>query len=121
MKKISSELIKQVEQALKIELYECQKDYILNGYLACANEKCTGKTTAYCIKLLLTEGEPIKMWSFEATASYIDDTHSGVGYKDWFRRYLASIYKKLIDANIETRKIEFYQDQNSHNFFLNHV
>ncbi|QHI73807.1 hypothetical protein [Aminipila terrae] len=121
MEKIGGEIIATVEQALQIELYACQKDYILNGYLPCTNEKCTGKTTAYCIKLLLTEGEPIKMWSFEATTNYIDVSSSGVNYKDWFRRYLASIYKKFMDAGIETRKVEFYQDQSSQDFFLNHI
>lgn len=121
MRKISSELIAEVEQALEIELYVCQKDYILNGYLACSNENCTGKTTAYCIKLLLTEGKTIKMWSFENTCTYIDKVNTGVQYKDWFRKYLARIYKKLNDAGIETRQIEFYEDKRSQAFFLRNI
>jgi hypothetical protein len=59
-------LIPHIENALGIRLYDNQKDYLLaNGLLG--NERNTGKTTAYCIKLALSDGEPLnlkKPWEF---------------------------------------------------------
>jgi len=114
MGNISEKQIEEVEKALGIKLYICQKDYILNGNVACPNERCTGHTTAYCIKLLLTEGEPIKLWDWEQMARLADYKRNNT-YVDFFRNFIAENYERLKRAGIKTRLVEFKRVKDGEN------
>lgn len=111
MEGINEKRVAEVEKALGIKLYECQRDYIFNGKHACPNERCTGYTTAYCIKLLLTEGEPIRLWEWEYVKWITDGIH-GRSYIEWFRKFLIENYERLRAAGIETRIVEFKKVKN---------
>ena len=121
MEGINEKRINEVEKALGIKLYACQRDFIFNGYQGCHNERCTGQTTAYCIKLLLTDGEPIKLWDPEQMKRLSDGNRFGSRYNEWFRRFLIENYERLKAAGVETRVVEFkrvkdgeYSRQDSH-------
>jgi hypothetical protein len=97
--------LEEAEKALGLKLYECQRNYILYGDVICTNERCTGYTTAYCLKLLLTKGEPIKAWNFEEMYRLADGAH-GRTYVEHFRRYLSDWYRFLKAKGVEVREVE---------------
>lgn len=107
MDNISEKTIAEVEKALGIKLYDCQKDFIFNGNRACPNERCTGYTTAYCIKLLLTGGEPIRLWDPEQMKRLADYKKNNFYHWDFFRQFLGEHYEQLRVAGIVTRIVEF--------------
>ena len=107
MEEISEKRVAEVEKALGIKLYICQRDFILNGNRGCPNERCTGYTTAYCIKLLLTAGEPLKLWDPEQMKQLADYKNNNFYHWDFFRKFLGEHYKQLKAAGVETRLVEF--------------
>lgn len=58
--KIDYEVIKKIEQAFGFQLYDWQKDYLLGKRTCRIKGRVNGKTFAYCIRLLLSDGNPIK-------------------------------------------------------------
>ncbi len=62
-KKRIDRTIKKVERALGIKLYDWQKAFIFHNKsygLEVSAYRCTGKTLAHCLRLCLSEGEPIE-------------------------------------------------------------
>ena len=119
MNKLDLELLGRVERALKLTFKEWQRNYILDIPMVLdlsITARHTGKTLAYVVKLLLTEGEPIKLYDIKYIYSISDDyhnvggRHSDVAYSQWFRNYLVHIHTDLIAEGIETRKV-FYSKQ----------
>lgn len=54
--------IDKIEQALSIKLYAWQIEYLQgNEKVNIPSERRQGKTLAYCIKLALSKGEPIRL------------------------------------------------------------
>ena len=106
MESINEKRIAEVEKALGIKLYTCQREFILNGIIACRNERCTGRTTAYCIKLLLSEGEPIKLWDREQMLRLMDYKGNN-SYVRFFEERLTKIYEQLKVSGVVTRTVEY--------------
>jgi len=91
----------------------CQRDFILNGVHACPNERYTGYTTAYCIKLLLTEGEPIRARDYGEMERLADGWH-GRHYTDYFRRFLYDHYEMLKEKGVKVRQVELKKPKDVH-------
>lgn len=71
--KITKEVIPFIEKAMGFELYEHQKNYLLErGNLK--SGRATGKTVAYCIKLALSDGEPLNLSRLENFSDFGDGT-----------------------------------------------
>ena len=98
-KMITPEMIPKIESAFGFHLYDWQKDYMLGKMQHRAGGRCNGNTFAYCVKLLLSNGEPIKVKDIQ---KYIDEAH-GSGYYRWFTDYCLEINEKLIAAGFKTR------------------
>lgn len=82
-------MIAAIEAALGMKLYENQIKYIIGeieqpNY---DNDRATGKTTAYCIKLALSSGDPLDLRRPEL---FSDSVYSGI--TDRIGRYSKSFF-----------------------------
>lgn len=88
--KITEQLIPHIEKAIGFKLYEHQVNYLLDkGGLT--GGRRTGKTVAYCVKLALSDGEPIDLRKPE---NYADEwslpdhkRYAKTFFRDEFMRY----------------------------------
>jgi len=89
-----------IEKAFGFPLYDWQKDYLLGNHCKIPyGQRCSGRTFAYCLKLLLSDGEPIKRRDL---FKYRDKNH-GTHYDSWFARYIWVINNTLLAVGFETR------------------
>lgn len=99
--KITDETIGKIEDVFGYSLYEWQKKYLKGEIELRPSERRNGKTFAYCIKLLLSDGEKIgKRDIFR----FRDEEH-GVSYPRWFKGFCLEINDKLVENGFETRII----------------
>lgn len=96
---IESEMIPRIESAFGFTLYDWQKDYLLGKIHRRAGGRHNGNTFAYCVKLLMSDGEPINVVDLR---KYIDEIH-GSRYARWFTGYCMEINEKLVSAGFKTR------------------
>lgn len=96
---IEPEMIPKIESVFGFSLYDWQKDYLLGKIKHRVGGRHNGNTFAYCVKLLLSDGDPI---SVKDLWKYIDEVH-GSGYYRWFTDYCLEINEKLIAAGFKTR------------------
>lgn len=82
-------MIVKIQTALGMELYEGQKQYLLNGGAYWFGDRRSGKTLAFCIKLALSEGEPLNMKEPE---NFCDSDYGFINNK---RRYASSYFKRM--------------------------
>lgn len=94
--------IRKIEEAFEFPLYDWQKDYLLGKRNTRMGGRCNGNTFAYCLKLLLSDREPIK----KRDLFKYRDEHHGTHYDSWFAGYIFDINKTLVAAGFETRVIE---------------
>lgn len=97
--KITNETITKIEEIFGFVLHDWQKDYLLGKSYDKPNERQSGRTFAYCVGLLLSDGEKI---SGRDLTKYIDAFY-GSNYPYWFRNYALDINQALVDAGFETR------------------
>ena len=88
---ITEKMIPRIEQAVGFPLYDWQKDYLLG--------RRNGNTFAYIVKLLLSDGEPIKRRDL---LKYLDGEY---GNRRWFTDYVLEINDTLMKAGFETRVV----------------
>ncbi len=109
--------IRKVEQALGLKLYDWQKafifynkpyNYYVRGY------RKTGKTLAHCLRLCLSEGEPIIAALTPSTRAkneflcYLGEDGCSIHRSQFFINELRQVYNKLLAAgNIDLREITF--------------
>lgn len=103
---ITWKMIPEIEKAFGFSLYDWQKDYLLSDGLdnipwEVEIGRSNGRTFAYCVKLLLSDGEPINP-KLSELERYTDEFH-GIYYRLWFARYLLEINDTLKKAGFETR------------------
>ena len=124
MNKLDVELLGYVERALGLTFKDWQRNYILDIPMVLdmsITGRHTGKTLAYVVKLLLTDGEPIKVYDLNYIHAISDDYHNtggkhrDVAYSQWFRNYLVNIHNSLIEAGIETREVFYSKEQYDNN------
>ena len=107
----SEEIIRIVEFALKIKLYDWQKAYITGASDYVMPGRVSGKTTVYMIKLCLSEGDPIDLTKREIVERYADGIH-GSAYVAWFRDELWRVYDALKRiGGIKLREIIFSKNK----------
>ncbi|HBD00126.1 MAG TPA: hypothetical protein DC053_13420 [Lachnoclostridium sp.] len=95
--------IRKMEKVFGFTLYDWQKDYLLGNHCKFPHgQRCCGRTFAYCLKLLLSDGEPIKRRDL---FKYRDENH-GTHYDSWFAGYIWDINNTLLAAGFETRIVE---------------
>lgn len=97
--KIDDSVIAKIEEAFGFPLYDWQKDYILGKRNSRIGGRRNGNTFAYCVKLLLSDGEPIGR---RELTKWADGMH-GSRYPQWFAGYIMDINEKLINAGFKTR------------------
>lgn len=98
---ITGDLIPKIEKAFGFQLYDWQKEYLLGKTNHRLGGRRNGKTFAYCLKLLLSDGEPINR---REVFRYRDGEH-GLRYHDWFRNYCLEINDILTKNGFKTRII----------------
>ncbi len=105
-KKISIQLadIPRIEKALGFNLHDHQIKYLLNdGSLKLG--RATGKTTAYCIKLVLSDGEALDLRKPEIYADEIF-LHDHQRYaRNFFKHELLNIREKLMKCGFAVRDV----------------
>lgn len=103
---ITEEMIPRIELAFGFTLYDWQKDCLLGNPCDFPSEyqRQEGKTFIYCVKILLSDGEPILHKRLEF-AKFVDFPKWGLGlkYSLWFADYMNEINDKLVEAGFETR------------------
>ena len=99
---ITEEMISKIEQAFGFPLYDWQKDYLLRKRDTRMGGRNNGNTFVYCLKILLSDREPIKKRDL---FKYRDENH-GTHYDTWFAGYIWDINKILVAAGFETRVVE---------------
>lgn len=110
--KITKETIPLIEKALDEKLYDPQKEYLVNDGPYWYGGRASGKTTAYCIKLALSDGDPLDMRM--STGELIDIIDPDYGpdtnkrtYIRWFRRCFLEIWEQLKAAGLPVRELRY--------------
>jgi len=107
MGNISENLLRAVEKVLDIKLYNEQKNYLLNDGDYWFGGRQSGKTTAYCIKLALSDGPPLDMSvSYKWCDNDCGTPTNKRRYSDWFRGCFLDIWTRLKDAGFMVRDIK---------------
>lgn len=105
--KITEETISLIERALNIKLYNGQKEYLLNDGTYWYNfGRASGKTLVYCIKLALSDGNPLDMrkpWEICDPDYGLDENK--YNYSRWFRKFFFKIWHSLKDAGLPVREL----------------
>ncbi|MCJ8020805.1 hypothetical protein MUY40_28105 [Blautia sp. NSJ-159] len=100
---IDEGLIPKIENIFGFPLYDLQKSHLLgkpHDYFY--DDRCNGKTFAYCLKILLSDEKSIPRKP-NAFMRLSDSTFYSARYNKWFAGYLYEINKKLESAGIHTR------------------
>ena len=107
----SEEIIRIVELALRIKLYDWQKAYITKAADYIMPGRVSGKTTAYIVRFCITDGPPINIW--EEIDRVIDEQHTE-HYKEFFIHEVRRIYYELQRiGGMRLREISF--EKHKHN------
>ena len=105
----SEEIIRIVEVALRLKLYDWQKAYITGAADYVMPGRQSGATTAYMIKLCLSDGESIYLTTLNEIDRYADGNY-GPSYSDWLKNNLWDVYCKLKRiGGLKLRKIYFHK------------
>lgn len=96
---------KAIESALHIKLTDMQRQYIFGRSEWTLTGRCTGKTTAYCIKICISEGDAIVIRFGQMPPQFLDGFNTS-----WYNRFYTSeflrIYKALSKTNIRLREVK---------------
>lgn len=98
--KITESMIPLIEKALGFELYEWQKAYLLGEISKVPTERRAGRTTAYVVKLLLTNDRSIDSNKYKDIQEYKD--LQTPYYNDIFKHELRMIDDKLTSVGLRT-------------------
>lgn len=98
---IYEEQVQLINKALNIELYPWQKMYIFGNPedVVFPTERRSGRTTAYILRLLLSESEPLLIYRPDVLKNVIDAHYSSV-YYEWFRHEVHYIYQMLRETKV---------------------
>jgi hypothetical protein len=102
-KKITDETITKIEKTFGFSLYPWQVDYLKgNRSDTPVGDRHTGKTFAYCLRLLLS-GSSEHDFSDPRTIRFLVDDHSrGPVYMKWFQGYILELDNWLKLAGFDT-------------------
>ena len=94
-------IVENIEKALGFKLYDWQKDYIFNRSSHIPSGRRIGFTTAYILKLIISEGSKIRLDSIDDVRNICDDPRHGSSYLSWFINEFSDIYYKLSHTNLK--------------------
>lgn len=86
---INEQVIPRIEKAINLKLYDHQKNYLMDKGSLTGGRR-TGKTIAYCVKLALTDGEPLDLRTPEDFA----DEWSLPDHRAYARRFFRNEFMK---------------------------
>lgn len=98
--KITDKEIEKIENIFGFSLYDWQKKYLKGLVAYVLSDRRCGKTFAYCIKLLLSNGEKIQK---RDVYKYRDRMNQTGKYAIWFKGFFLEINEKLVENGFETR------------------
>ena len=98
---ITEEMLPKIEKAFDFSLYVWQKDYLLGKRQGRTLVRRNGNTFAYILRLLLSDGEPIKI---KELTKYVDEYH-GARYFMCFCEYCMEINDILLQNGFKTRLV----------------
>ena len=106
--KIDEQTIEIIEKALDFELYQEQKDYLMHG-TPLHGGRATGKTMAHCIKLALSEGEPLNTYYPEEFCDndYGRRINKERYARDFYRHAFMEIWEMLSGTGLPVRDVMF--------------
>lgn len=99
--KITDETINKIETIFRFSLYDWQKKYLKGETEFIPNGRRNGKTFAYCLKLLLSDGQKIHKRDVFKCRDW--DTRNNAR---WFKGFCLEINEKLVDNGFETRIVK---------------
>lgn len=100
-RKIDDELIQRIEMAFGFPMHDWQKAWLKDeGDFIPYGERGNGKTFAYILKLLLSDGKTIKRMEL---TKHADGIRGGLRYRKWFSLEVMRIDEILKDNGIDTR------------------
>lgn len=104
------DLINEIEDAMGFKLHALQKLYIvgeteLPRYNTRVRKR--GLTTAHCIKLALSEGEPLNLHKMHEVCDmqHFDKADLIRYSRGWYRDYFLFIRNRLEDHGLKVRKV----------------
>ena len=98
---ITEQVIPHIEKAIGLKLYDEQKKYLLNKHYHINGGRRVGRTVAYCIKLALSDGEPLDMRKPYEFSDYGDGSKR-YAY-DFFRKEFMKYWELLRDYGFQVR------------------
>jgi hypothetical protein len=102
---ITEKVIPHIEKAIGFKLYDEQKRNLLNKGYYTIGGRGTGKTVVYCIKLILSDGEPLDMKNLHKFSDYGDGSRRyACGF---FRREFLEYRRMLKEYGFPVRDIKF--------------
>ena len=104
--KIDERTIEIIEKALDFKLYQAQKNYLMHD-APLQGGRATGKTLVHCIKLALSEGEPLNTYYPEEFCDDDYGRHSNKERyaKDFYRHAFMEMWVLLRDAGLPVRDV----------------
>lgn len=106
---IKSEHIPLIEKAMGFKLLPFQIHYLIGQTNRLGFTRASGRTTAYCIKLALSEGPPLDLQKPESFADMTGSLTVGMhmGYaRNFFRREFMDIRYKLEEHGFKVREVK---------------
>lgn len=104
---ITEETIALIEKALGVCLHEGQRQYLLNNGTYWFGGRATGETLAYCIKLALSDGEPLDIQKLcEICDNDYGPESNRHNYARWFRDFFIKIWISLKNAGLPVRELK---------------
>lgn len=100
--KITDEVIEKIESIFGFSLYDWQKKYLKGLIVSAPSGRKNGRTFAYCIRFLLSDGEKIHK---REVFKYGDGILQTGRYASWFQGFCLEINEKLVENGFETRII----------------
>lgn len=100
-----------VEGALGFKLHDWQLDYIFDRPCNIPEGRRVGFTTAYILKLIISEGKPIRL-DKPGTLVDICDEDNGVWYYRWFEHEFSDIYYMVSHTKLKRilRPVKFRKE-----------
>lgn len=102
---IQENLIPLIEKCLNFKLHEHQKGYLLGKGDIPFGTRGNGKTTAYCIRLALSDGEPLDLYKPEKFSDRIGAPNHISYARHFFRHEFIVIRNRLKDYGFEVRDV----------------
>ena len=96
--------IPHIEKAVGFELYDMQKQYLLRK-APMGNDRRSGRTTAYCILIALSDGDELDLKRPEEFSDGWELSNHIPYARGFFRSEFMRIYNKLKDYGFPVRPV----------------